>query len=116
MLASDDDALKQHSTLNVLNHKQPEMDEYNSGMDHGVRLYFQKIMKSFGVGLFWLLIVMTMGLFFRLGHVQNGVHWYNLAFYVFALLTFLAVLRFFFLVWRKKAVDDNRESAIQEKS
>ena len=78
------------------------MDEYNTGIDPEVKIYFRKIMKSFSVGLFWLLIMATLGLFFRLGHVQNGGHWYNWVFYGVLLLTLAALLRFFYNLWRKR--------------
>jgi hypothetical protein len=77
------------------------MDEYNSGMDHEVKVYFRKIMKSFSAGLFWMMLVVTAGLFFKLGYLDRGWHWYNAVFYGLLLASFILLLRFYFRVWKK---------------
>ena len=78
------------------------MDEYNTGMDPEMKAYFQKVMKSFGVVSLWLLLMMTLGLYLRLGYFTNGLDWYNVVFYLVFLLTLILVLRFLFKVWKKK--------------
>lgn len=78
------------------------MDEYNTGMDPEVKIYFRKIMKSFGLGLIWLLVMATLGLYFRLGYAPYGLDWYNGPFYVFFLITLVFVVRTFVNVWQKK--------------
>jgi len=78
------------------------MDEYNSGMDPEVRKYFRKIINSFSACLFWLLSVVTAGLFFHLGFVDEGLKWYNLVFYFLFLLTFAALLRYLYRLWGKR--------------
>lgn len=79
------------------------MDEYSTGMDSDVKVYFRKIMKSFSAGLLWLMVFATAGLFFKLGYLNKGWHWYNILFYVLMVLTFGLLLRFFYRVWRKKS-------------
>ena len=78
------------------------MDEYDSGMDPEVKLYFRKIMKSFSAGLLWLMLSAVLGLFFKLGYLGNGLRWYNAVFYIFLLLTLFLLLRFYYNVWRKR--------------
>ena len=78
------------------------MDEYNSGMDPEIKLYFQKIMKSFTAILLWMMVFPTAGLFFKLGYLNKGWHWYNVLFYLLLLLGSILLLRFFFKVWQKK--------------
>lgn len=77
------------------------MDEYSTGMDPEMKRYFQKIMKTFGVGLFWMLVMGTAGLFFRLGLTKDGVRWYNLLFYGVFVITLVSVVLFFYRVWTK---------------
>ncbi len=79
-----------------------QMDEYNRGMDPEVKRYFQKIINSFSFGIMWLMTVAIAGLFFHLGLVQNGVRWYNVVFYAFALVSFLALMYYFYKTWSKK--------------
>ena len=84
------------------------MDEYNTGMDPEMKRYFRKIMNSFAAGLFWLLMMVTAGLFFGLGIAKNGLRWYNILFYLVFLVTFALLARYFYRVWtRKEASDGN---------
>ena len=78
------------------------MDEYNTGMDPEVKRFFQKIMTSFGVCFFWLMLMAALGLYLRLGYFFNGLDWYNGIFYFVFLVSLFFVLRFLFKVWRKK--------------
>ncbi|MGZ5135137.1 MAG: hypothetical protein ACXWCG_08305 [Flavitalea sp.] len=77
------------------------MDEYNSGMDPEVKMYFRKIMRSFSVGLLWLLVVATAGIYFKLGEVRYSAHWYNYLFYFLSLLSFIFLIRFYYKLWKK---------------
>jgi membrane protein DedA with SNARE-associated domain len=78
------------------------MDEHNTGMDPEVKQYFRKIINSFAVGLLWLMVMVTAGLFFGLGVAHNGLRWYNGVFYVIFLVTFIWVARYFYRAWSKK--------------
>ena len=78
------------------------MDEYNSGMDTEVKVYFRKIMKSFSVGLLWLMLSATTGLFLKLGYLNNGWRWQNILFYGLLILSLAFVVRYLLNVWRKK--------------
>lgn len=78
------------------------MEQYNTGMDSEVKVYFRKIMKSFSAGLFWLMVMATAGLFFKLGYLNKGWHWYNAVFYALLLLSFLLLIRFYYKVWSKR--------------
>lgn len=78
------------------------MDEYNTGMDPEVKRYFRRIIKSFTVGLLWLLAVATAGIFFKLGELRNGAQWYNVVFYSLAFLSFILLLWYYYKSWNKK--------------
>jgi hypothetical protein len=76
------------------------MDEYDSGMDPEVKKYFRKIMNSFSLGLLWMLIFSTAGLFMGLGIIRNGLQWYNILFYIIAIASFIGLLFYFYKVWK----------------
>ena len=78
------------------------MDEYNSGMDPELKRYFKKIVNSFSVLLIWLLVIMTTGLYFRLGVFTNKVQWYNIIYYIFALASFGWLLFYNNRIWSNK--------------
>ncbi len=78
------------------------MDEYNSGMDPEVKVYFRKIINSFSIGILWLVSIATSGLFFGLGVVHGKIKWYHLVFYAVALASLGGLVYYYFNVWRKK--------------
>jgi hypothetical membrane protein len=78
------------------------MDEYNSGMDPEIKKYFRRIINSFSVGLLWLVVIATAGIFFRLGVIKNGTRWYNIVFYAIFLLSFVSLLWYYYRSWNRK--------------
>ena len=76
------------------------MDEYNSGMDPEVKALFRKIMSSFSWGALWLLTAATLGIFFQLGFVADGVRWYNVLFYLTLFASIVLLGRYYYRVWR----------------
>lgn len=79
------------------------MDEYNSGMDPELKKFFKKIVASFSWGALWLLSVATLGIFFHLGLVNNGVRWYNILFYFILAASLYALIRYYNKMWNQKA-------------
>lgn len=75
------------------------MDEYNSGMDPEIRIYFGKIIKTFSWIMLWLMTIVTAGIFFKLGEINNGIEWYNILFYFLSLVTFILLLRRLYKIW-----------------
>ncbi len=69
-------------------------------MEPEVRRYFRKIVNSLVFGITWLMLIIGAGLFFDLAGIKNGVHWYNIVFYVVAFVSFIYLLIYFIRVWR----------------
>ena len=69
-------------------------------MERDVRLYFRKILNSFSWGAIWMLVMSTLGFFFRLAFIRGGIEWYNILFYVIAAGTLALLLRYFYRTWR----------------
>lgn len=69
-------------------------------MDPELKKYFKKILNSFIVGLLWLLAISTLGIYFELGFLNQGLHWYNMTFYIFFLASFLLLIRFYYRLWK----------------
>lgn len=76
------------------------MDEYNTGMDPEIKRLFRKILNSFSWGALWLVGIASLGIFFQLGFVKDGVHWYNILFYLFLISSLLILLRYYYKVWK----------------
>jgi hypothetical protein len=69
-------------------------------MDPEVKLYFRKIITSFSIGLLWMFIAVTAGLYFKLAIVEVAIHWYNWLFYVMFCISLLFLLRFYYNLWK----------------
>jgi len=76
------------------------MDEYNTGMDPEIKKYFRKILNSFSWGAIWLISIVTIGIFFQLGLITNGIRWYNILFYLILILSLLLLIRYYYRVWK----------------
>lgn len=76
------------------------MDEFSSGMEPEVKKYLRKVLNSFFVGAFWLISISTAGIFFELGFVGDGFEWYNVVFYLAAILSLVFLIRYYSKVWK----------------
>jgi hypothetical protein len=76
------------------------MDEYNTGMDPEIKNLFRKILNSFSWGALWLVGIASLGIFFQLGFVANGIRWYNILFYLVLIISLLVLLRYYYRVWK----------------
>ncbi|MFN2457188.1 MAG: hypothetical protein ABR502_03200 [Chitinophagaceae bacterium] len=72
----------------------------NTGMDPEVKKYFRKILNSFSIGFVWLFGIATAGLYFKLGHLYDGIRWYNILFYVIFFGSFFLVLWYYYKSWK----------------
>jgi hypothetical protein len=70
-------------------------------MDPEVKKYFKKILNSFFIGLLWLFVIATTGLYFELGFATGKLHWYNWLFYFFFLFSFLLLIRYYYKLWKE---------------
>ena len=76
------------------------MDEYDRGMDPELKRYFRKILNSLAMGLLWFFFVVTTGLFFKLGIINNGIQWYNILFYFLLLVSLFLLFRYLYKSWK----------------
>jgi hypothetical protein len=71
------------------------------GWDPEVRKFFHKIISSFSFGLLWMMSAVTAGLYFGLAYRRDVPVIAVILFYVFAVLTLLLLLRYYYRLWRK---------------
>ena len=72
----------------------------NGALDPQTKRYFKKVLSSFFTGIFWMLFMSTLGLFFGLGIIDTAVRWYNLVFYVIFLLSLAWLIRYYYRLWK----------------
>jgi len=73
-----------------------------SSMEPDVQDFLKKIVASLFAGLIWLIVNMTLGIYFGLFFIEDGWHAGNIICYIFAALTLVLLLRWQRRVWKKK--------------
>jgi hypothetical protein len=71
------------------------------GWDPEVKKFFRKIISSFSFGLIWLIAAVTAGLYFGLAHRSDLPILYNILYYVCLVASLVALLRYFYILWKK---------------
>ncbi len=72
-----------------------------SGMDPEVRRYFRKIVNSFSLGLLWMALNVTAGIYFELAYTNGRPLIFTLLFYAALLLSLAWLLRYYYRTWKK---------------
>jgi len=68
------------------------------GWDPEVKKYFKKILNTIAIGLFWLMMVLTAGLYFRLAY--HGTLIYTILFYAAVLISLFFLIRYYYQIWK----------------
>ena len=69
-------------------------------MDPELAKFFKKILNSFSMGLIWMMTISIAGFYFGLALYNQNLQWYNVVFYVCFLLSLVALLYYFYKLWR----------------
>lgn len=72
------------------------------GMETDVKDFLRRIVLSLVLGLSWLFINMTLGIYFDLLPIYGRPDWGNILFYIFFLASGAFYVRFLLKTWRKK--------------
>jgi hypothetical protein len=72
----------------------------SGGLDPQTKRYFRKILSSFFTGIFWMLIMSTLGFFFGMAIVDGGWRWYNTVFYVLFATSLFWIIRYYYRMWK----------------
>jgi hypothetical protein len=73
-----------------------------SSMEPEVKDFLRRILWTFFFGLFWLMINMTLGIYFDLLFIRDGISIGNIVFYLFSLISLVALISFYYKTWKKK--------------
>ncbi|HET9056430.1 MAG TPA: hypothetical protein VFN30_06230 [Chitinophagaceae bacterium] len=73
-----------------------------SEMEPEVKRFLQKIVWTIFAVLFWMMINIFIGVYKELGFPDKKVSGWNLGFYLFALITFVFLIRYLMRLWREK--------------
>jgi hypothetical protein len=68
------------------------------GWDPEVKRYFKKIMNTIALGLLWLMMVLTAGLYFRMAYHGNLIS--TILFYAAVLVSLFFLIRYYCRIWK----------------
>jgi len=72
----------------------------NRGIEPEVKKYLRKVGYSFFAGLMWLLVNVTLGLYFKWAIAENGVTVINIIFYIWFLLSIGLLIYYMYRTWK----------------
>ena len=70
------------------------------GMEPDVRAFLIRIVQSLSMAMVWLLVNMTIGIYFELGFFENTPTVWNYIFYVWFLASLVLLLLYFRKKWK----------------
>ena len=73
-----------------------------SGMEPEVQDFLKRILWSFFFGLLWLMVNMTMGIYFGLLFIGERIRIGNIVFYLFSSISLGFLIWFYYKTWKKK--------------
>jgi len=73
-----------------------------SGMEPEVKDFLKRVVWSIFFGLVWLMLNMTMGIYFDLLFIYEKITIGNIVFYLFALISLGLLIWFYYKTWKKK--------------
>lgn len=77
-------------------------------MEPEVKAFLQLIIQTLSMAMLWLLVNMTAGIYYNLGFFDNNIHWYNVLYYIFFLVSLFFLIKYFIKKWKNfKEVDSS---------
>ena len=71
------------------------------GWDPEVKKYFRKILNSISMGLLWMMIMVTLGIYFQLAYQGEKPLIYTILFYVVLLASLSLLIFYYYRTWKK---------------
>jgi hypothetical protein len=73
-----------------------------SGMERDTKDFLKKIVQSIFLGLLWLCLNMTMGIYNGLLFFEDRITLANIFYYLFLVASLIALIRFYWVTWKNK--------------
>ncbi|MGN6211006.1 hypothetical protein [Parafilimonas sp.] len=70
-------------------------------MEPGIKEFFKRLAASMAVFILWIAINMTIGIKYEYALFSNGIGVGNIIFYVWLILSFIALVIFYIKLWKK---------------
>jgi hypothetical protein len=73
-----------------------------SSLEPEVKDFLKKIVSSVFLGLVWLMLSMTFGIYFGFIFIEEKISAANILFYSIFFISFIFLIRFYVKTWKKK--------------
>ncbi len=70
-------------------------------MEPEVKAFLVKIVKSLSIAVLWMLVNMTLGIFFDFGFIHSSITLANILFYIFMLTTLTGLIWYLLKLWKE---------------
>jgi hypothetical protein len=73
-----------------------------SGMEPEVKDFLKKVLQSVFIGLLWMIVNMTTGIFFGLLFINDKISIGNIIYYLFLVISLAGLIWFYYRTWKNK--------------
>jgi hypothetical protein len=70
-------------------------------MEPGIKEFFRRLVTTISLLVLWMAINIAIGIQYGYGFFEDKIHWYNIVFYAWALLSLAALIWFYVRLWKK---------------
>jgi phosphatidylglycerophosphate synthase len=77
----------------------------SQGIEPEVKDFLRRVMQTVSVGMLFLLIHMTFGLYLNWGFYEGQISIGNIIYYIFLLTSFAAMIYYFYQLWKDRLKD-----------
>lgn len=74
----------------------------NSGIEPETRDFLKRIIQTISVGMLFLLLHMTFGLYFNWAFFEGDIRTGNIIYYIFLFLSLAGLIYFYYRLWKGK--------------
>ena len=70
-------------------------------MEPGIKEFFRRLSLSIGLCVFWMAINMAIGIKYGYAFFEDNIHWSNIVFYTWVMVSFIALIFLDIRIWKK---------------
>jgi hypothetical protein len=70
-------------------------------MEPGIKEFFRRLVTTISFLVLWMVVNIAIGIQYGYGFFEGKIHWYNIVFYAWVLLSLAALIWFYVRLWKK---------------
>lgn len=70
-------------------------------MEPGIREFFKRLVMSISLLILWMAINLVIGIKYNYAFYDDSMHWYNIIFYIWLVLSFILLMWIYKKIWEK---------------